>query len=88
MPTNRARKTRKKTGPLTDGERSVLLYGRPYPKKGKAWPDGSSWVRPYMLVSPGGQDDLEELWRAHKDELLAAWTGPGLPWALREFRIG
>lgn len=85
MPSNRVRRTRGPIKPLSDGERHLLLTGKPYPARGKGWPDGSSWVRPYMLAAPAGMEELRSLWSAHRAALLAGWTGKVLPWAARAF---
>ena len=85
MPSNRTKRTRGRITPLTDGERHLLLTGRPYPAKGKKWPDGSSWLRPFMLISPAGREELRALWKTHRDELMQTWTGKRKPWAAREF---
>ena len=78
------RKSKKMCHPLTDGELHLLLTGRPYPDRGKSWPDGSSWFRPFMLSSPAGRDELRVLWLRHKDSILQDWKGPGEPWAQKE----
>ena len=85
MPSNRTRRTRGAIKPLSDGEKHLLITGRPYPARGRGWPDGSSWVRPFMLASPAGIDELRALWISHKNTLLTGWTGKVLPWAARAF---
>lgn len=79
------RKSKNMRHPLTDGELHLLLTGRPYPDKAGNWPDGSSWLRPFILCSPAGRDELRALWLRHKDSILQDWKGPGRPWAQTEF---
>lgn len=94
MPTNRTRKTRGRKIPgLLESERHFLLTGEctPDPKKHgiKDWRDiGEGWVRPFMLASPAGRDELRALWLRHKDNILQDWKGPGRPWAQKEFEGG
>ena len=85
MPSNRTRRTRGKITPLTDGEKHLLLTGDCCLPGKKGWPDGSSWVRPFTLVSPAGRDELRALWKTHRNELMRTWTGKRKPWAAREF---
>jgi len=91
MPTNRTRKTRGRKIPgLLESERHFLLTGEctPDPKKHgiKDWRDiGEGWVRPFILSSPAGREELRALWKTHRDELMRTWTGKRKPWAAREF---
>lgn len=86
MPTNRTRKTRGRKIPgLLKSERHLLLTGECTPPKGD-WRDiGEGWVRPFILSSPAGRDELRALWLRHKDGILQDWKGPGRPWAEGEF---
>jgi hypothetical protein len=46
------------------------------------------WLRPFMLISPAGRDELRALWVLHRDELPEEWKKSGkrsLPWAAKEF---
>ena len=73
---------------LTDGERHLLLTGRPYLDGKKPWADGSNKFWPFILCSPGGRHLLRDLWVRHRDELLAEWKATGRrgrPWAAKEF---
>ncbi len=71
---------------LTDGERHLLLTGECWPRVGREWPDGSSWLRPYILVSPAGHDELLALWLLHREHLLREWgSRRGKPWASTQF---
>jgi hypothetical protein len=85
MPTNRKRKFRVLKHPLTRGERHLLETGNPYPPKGSWKEHNESWLRPFILASPAGRDELKKLWMQNKNELKADWQGPGLPWAAMEF---
>ena len=86
MPTNRTRKTRGRKIPgLLESERHLLLTGRPYPDKGD-WRDiGEGWLRPFMLCSPAGREELQALWLRHKDGIMKNWKSTGRPWAETEF---
>jgi hypothetical protein len=69
---------------LSAPEKHLLLTGDPDMKPGRY----KGWLRPFMLVSPAGRDELKELWFQHRDELLAEWKQEGhrgLPWAAKEF---
>ncbi len=82
------RRPKQKGTTLTDGERHLLLTGRPYPDGSKTWPDGSNKFWPFILCSPGGRHLLRDLWVRHRDELLSEWKASGrrgLPWAARQF---
>jgi hypothetical protein len=82
------RKIKITKSPLTDGERHLLLTGECCLAKNKPWADGSSWLRPFMLSSPGGRDELRTLWLRRRAELLQEWRQQkrkGLPWAAKEF---
>jgi len=89
MPTNRTRKTRGRKIPgLLESERHLLLTGECTPPKGD-WRDiGEGWLRPFILVSPAGREELQALWLRHKDNILQDWKGPGRPWAQKEFEGG
>jgi hypothetical protein len=46
------------------------------------------WLRPFMLSSPAGKDELRDLWLLHREEILSEWKKQGrrgLPWGAREF---
>lgn len=94
MPTNRTRKTRGRKIPgLLESERHLLLTGEctPDPEKHgiKDWRDiGEGWVRPFMLASPAGRDELQALWLRHKDGIMKNWKSTGRPWAEKEFERG
>lgn len=75
---------------LLESERHLLLTGEctPDPEKHgiKDWRDiGEGWVRPFMLASPAGREELRTLWNRHRDEILKVWKGPGRPWAQTQF---
>jgi hypothetical protein len=82
--------TRKKktVAGLLQSERHLLLTGDCTPPRGD-WRDyGEGWVRPFTLVSPAGREELEPLWLAHRDELMAEWKSSGKrgkPWAAKIF---
>ena len=86
MATNRTRAMRTRAGKeLLQSERHLLLTGECTPPEGD-WRDyGEGWLRPFTLVSPAGREELRELWEANKEEIMATWTGDGLPWAAQEF---
>lgn len=67
-------------------ERHLLLTGECVPPKGDWRDQGESWLRPFVLVSPAGREDLLRLWALHRDVLMAEWKESGekgLPWAER-----
>jgi hypothetical protein len=75
---------------LLQCERHFLLTGEVVPPGGKHWRRdfGESWVRPFILSSPAGQDEARELWVNNREELLEEWKRQGhrgKPWAQREF---
>jgi hypothetical protein len=76
----------KKSQPgILKSERHLLETGHPYPPKG-SWKDqGLPWVRPFILASPAGRDELRALWLAYRDEILSGWKGKKKPWAATEF---
>ena len=85
MPSNRKRRTRGQKHPMLKSELHLLLTGQCTPLKGN-WRDvGESWLRPFILVSPAGRDELRRLWESNKFEIMTAWTGKKLPWAAKEF---
>jgi len=86
MPRKPSKNKNRRSPALTQGERHLLLTGRPYPDGGGSWKDqGEPWVRPFMLSSPAGRPELQRLWIQHREEIMAEWTGKGLPWAARIF---
>jgi hypothetical protein len=88
MPTNRQSKTRTSSKGLLECEKHLLLRGECVPAGGKRWGDyGESWVRPFILVSPGGREQLKALWTKYGAELSKQWKQEGhrgSPWAARE----
>lgn len=85
MPRKPLRTTKSRRGALTRPEKHLLLTGRPYPPKGN-WGDyGEKKFRAFFLSSPACRSELKQLWQAHREQLLSEWTGPGLPWAAKEF---
>ncbi|MBA4389981.1 MAG: hypothetical protein C0399_03485 [Syntrophus sp. (in: bacteria)] len=86
MPSNRTKRTRGPRSPLTEPERHLLLTGDPCLKPGRY----TGWVRPFMLVSPAGREELRTLWMQHENEILQQQKSDkkkGLPWASKEFDL-
>ncbi len=84
MPTTRRHRRRPPLYDLTEPERHLLETGNPSMKPGR-YP---GWLKPFVLVSPAGRDELRALWSRHRDELLAEWKREGRkgrPWAETEF---
>lgn len=74
---------------ITDGEKYLLFTGECCLPNRKKWADGSSWVRPFILASPGGRDQLMQLWERNKGELMSEWKAQGKrgqPWIVRELK--
>jgi hypothetical protein len=84
MPSTRRRSRRNLLPPLAVGTRRHLLFGE-WPCR---WdlPAGDDWVEVYTLT----EQELRQMWKDHRDELLAEWDktdhGPDeRPWAQIEF---
>jgi hypothetical protein len=77
MPTTRSRTKRKPIGSLTPPEKHLLFTGKCWPSRGTWKEYGELAFRPFMLISPGGRDELRALWEANKESLIEEWRQAG-----------